>query len=140
MGRVVVSLRGVVPRGANLGRVGSPVEKTVVVHDEEAFLVAHAQLAVMARPSGPFASSVLTQTSFEAALHELEGVFDPISHEPARLVDVDCDSDPAAAVAALEGHLSTLIVDSSGLEDALRATRARDYVRAAATEWARRGE
>jgi hypothetical protein len=114
------------------------VEKTVVVRDEEAFLVAHAQLVVMAQPSGPFAGSVLTQTSFEAALHELEGVFDPVSHEPARVVDVDCISDPTAAVEVLEGHLAALIVDGLSLEDALRATRARDYVRAAAAEWARR--
>lgn len=109
----------------------------MVVREEEAFLVAHAQLVVMARPSGPFARSVLTRTSFSSALHELEGVFDPVSHEPVRVVDVDCVSDPAAAVEELEHHLAALIVDGLDLEDALRATRARDYVRAGVAEWAR---
>ena len=43
-------------------------EESFVVHDEESFVVAHAMLQEMSHPSGPFARSVLTQTSFECAL------------------------------------------------------------------------
>jgi hypothetical protein len=116
------------------------MEKTVVVHADEAFAVVHAMLRAMGHPTGPFARSVMTQTAFECALHELEGIFDLVSHEPAHDVDVDCDTDPVAAIELLEGHLATLIVNGNDLEEILRATRTRDFVRAAAAEWLLNGE
>ncbi|PVG82107.1 hypothetical protein DDE18_15630 [Nocardioides gansuensis] len=115
------------------------MEKTVVWHEERAWLEAHALLSELSRPYGPMPNE-MARCYLRDALHELTGFWDLVDHAPAAEIYPVGFESLEDARARLGVVVAQLLTDSPSLEESLRITRAGDWIDTAWAELETMGE